>query len=591
MVKYIVIIFLTQACGSHIDVSKNIPVTSNNSAEDIVTDNDENTSENNIPKISIANISTQEVNLMEFTVILDKAYNEDIFLNWSTMPDGSATEGIDFIGVDSETKMIPAGQTSTVLVVSLIDDGLVESDESVNIKIDSISVGELENNIAIGTITDTVLCSSTDTHFNSVGLGSAADPWQICTAEQLKDIGDNGCGVSANTACSAGSTFRLMNDIDMSAVNNFEPIGHNSYGYRFRGNFYGHNKVISNLSIIKPGNNEVGLFGSAVGSIIQDLLLDNVNISGNNNVGGVVGHCNNCSLSNIEVRSGSLSSSGVNTGGIAGHIIGSNTHSNLKNSLDLDSVNLAGGIFGLNGGEIIATNLKNDGNISGSGNIGGLIGDTYADISLSNVINTGSVSSSNARAGGLVGSAASGNVQASINLGQIVASTSAGGLFGRVTTMNISTSFNSGHISKADYSGGLIGFTSSSAILSNCFNKGNITESSLASGGLIGHISSGTTVNSSYSSAKILTSDGYIGGIVGTGSGTLNLIHNYWDTELSGIINYYKALGDAPNEAERKMTNQMFQQSEYDSSFWDFNLIWQIEEGSDYPKLRFHEEL
>ena len=90
------------------------------------------------------------------------------------------------------------------------------------------------------------------------------------------------------------SRFGLANNIDASGTCNwnsgagFTPIGNSSTP--FTGTFNGNNYTISDLFINLPTTNDVGLFGYTWGAIIENVGLLNANITGQNNVGGLVGY-------------------------------------------------------------------------------------------------------------------------------------------------------------------------------------------------------------------------------------------------------------------------------------------------------------
>lgn len=87
----------------------------------------------------------------------------------------------------------------------------------------------------------------------------------------------------------------LLNDLDLSDTL-VDPIGTittkdgtASYENAFCGTFDGQYHVINGLTINKPDQNYVGLFGATYGARIERLGLTNVSISGKQYVGGIVG--------------------------------------------------------------------------------------------------------------------------------------------------------------------------------------------------------------------------------------------------------------------------------------------------------------
>ena len=98
-----------------------------------------------------------------------------------------------------------------------------------------------------------------------VGVVSATD---ISTCEELQNMSSDG-------------DHKLMNDIDCSNTVDwnsgagFKPIS------SFSGSFDGQNHTITGLFINRPGEFDVGLFGStATGSEIKNVGLEDVDITG-----------------------------------------------------------------------------------------------------------------------------------------------------------------------------------------------------------------------------------------------------------------------------------------------------------------------
>lgn len=91
------------------------------------------------------------------------------------------------------------------------------------------------------------------------------------------------------------ANYILMNDLDARSTHDwnkekgFVPIG--TSVKRFTGHFNGNGKTISNLFVNRPEEDYIGLFGATGGSQqVTDLSLVNVDITGNNFVGGLVGN-------------------------------------------------------------------------------------------------------------------------------------------------------------------------------------------------------------------------------------------------------------------------------------------------------------
>ena len=117
----------------------------------------------------------------------------------------------------------------------------------------------------------------------SGGSGTAEDPYLIYTAAQMNEIGANPADWNKH--------FKLMADIDLSSYTGtqFNIIGTDVNP--FTGAFDGNNHTISNFTYTSSATDYVGLFRSiGQGSEIKNLGLLNVDVSGQNYVGGLVGY-------------------------------------------------------------------------------------------------------------------------------------------------------------------------------------------------------------------------------------------------------------------------------------------------------------
>lgn len=148
----------------------------------------------------------------------------------------------------------------------------------------------------------------------------------IKTAQDLQNMKNNLTG-----------KYILMNDIDLSGIANWTPIG--TEADSFKGIFDGNGFVIKNLTIDSNSEN-VGLFGHTTLATIKNVGLENVNIKAGAgtsesqiNVGAFVGTATSTTLSNVYVT-GTIA--GVNTdtndiyaGGLVGNL---NVYSSIINS-------------------------------------------------------------------------------------------------------------------------------------------------------------------------------------------------------------------------------------------------------------------
>ena len=78
----------------------------------------------------------------------------------------------------------------------------------------------------------------------------------------------------------------------------FSPIG--TYQKPFCGIFNGNGHTIKNLAI-RSDKSDIGMFGSTLNAKITNLKIKDINIEGNNNVGGLIGNAAKTNVSNCEI--------------------------------------------------------------------------------------------------------------------------------------------------------------------------------------------------------------------------------------------------------------------------------------------------
>jgi hypothetical protein len=218
------------------------------------------------------------------------------------------------------------------------------------------------------------------------GDGTATDPYLIYTAEQMNTIGAN---PGDWTSC-----FKLMADIDMTGIA-YNVIGNSTT--QFIGTFDGNGHTLSNLTITAPTKDFIGLFGH-VGSVgqIRNLGVENVNVIGRKEVGGLVGR-NDSSITSC-YSTGLVTGSEI-VGGLVGFNEGSITSCYSTGSISGTSYDI-GGLIGWNFGTI--TTCYSTGSVTGSEGVGGLAGSNYGAGTITTCYSTGSVTGA-IYVGGLVG--------------------------------------------------------------------------------------------------------------------------------------------------------------------------------------------
>ena len=229
------------------------------------------------------------------------------------------------------------------------------------------------------------------------------------------------------------------------------------------------------------------------------------------------------------------------------------------------------GLFGYADGATIFNVGLIDNTVTGGQYVGGLVG--YASRStISNSYTTGSVTGTGSYVGGLVGSASRGTkISNSYSTASVTGAGGLGGLVGEADG-TIENSYAAGSVEgTGNLIGGLVGYASSS-VISNSYATGSVTGYDYV-GGLVGYAWR-PKISNSYATGLVTGYD-YVGGLVGwVYVGTT--VNSYWDRQTTSQRSSDGGVG--------KTTDDMKKQTTYEN--WDFDTVWKIDEGNDYPTLR-----
>lgn len=330
------------------------------------------------------------------------------------------------------------------------------------------------------------------------GEGTAANPFRVETAEDLQQMRYN---LSAN--------YELQGNIDATVTANwfegkgFQPIGNSNNA--FTGSFEGNDYDIDDLSINRSGESYVGLFGSTSGTI-ENVNLTNVNITGNDHVGGLAGyssgHINTVSVKGIVTGTGLYSIVGGLVGQYASGQVGdSHTH------VTVSGRRYTGGLLGQSNVSVSSSSASGD--VTGEHYTGGLVGIIYSS-NISNSHATGNVSGHD-YTGGLAGYTTGFSITQSYATGNVSGNDRTGGLAGHCAMTAITLSYTTGNVSGNNNVGGLVGYSTGS--FSETFAAGNVTGNEVI-GGLVGYLPGGA-LESSYSLSRVEGTAGRIGGLIG----------------------------------------------------------------------------
>lgn len=409
--------------------------------------------------------------------------------------------------------------------------------------------------------------------------------------------------------------YILGADLDMTNVA-FSPIG--TSANPFTGAINGAGYKISNLTINKPNDTGVGLFGyvksidSNNKAVIAAMKLQNVNITGRDNVGGLIGQSGTYNETTKITGNGSVlfnnsisgSVNGVsNVGGLVGANYSSPISYSNANAVVTSSGDNVGGLVG-NNKDSVVDNSYATGSVSGGRNVGGLIGVNFnSDVIKSYA--TGQVSAYSF-AGGLIGENQYSDITRSHASGNVIFRSTGGGVFGGLIGRNsfssLTYSYASGKVEGVGYLGGLIGvynvdLTGSAvnqlniidgaytAVFDNNYALGYVVGSGSEVGGLIGVVRINSyvpidyleptvrailKVTNSYSKGDVQGSGNQLGGIIGivyNPHGDFYVNDTYSSGKISRVGDYNITAG-----VVGEVDNELLSKSYYAKNYWDSSL-------------------
>jgi len=185
---------------------------------------------------------------------------------------------------------------------------------------------------------------------NFAGDGAEQSPYQIADEAQLKLLADlvNNSTASVRNAFS-DKHYILTGNINLSAYDNWTPIGSSS-SRPFSGVFDGNGKIITGLTINTTDSTQ-GLFGYISEGIVKNLGLEDVAVTGGDNVGGIAGTINDSAVIFNCYTAGVITGSN-RVGGIAGRIgvtVGKSDSGIVENCYSIATVNGAERVGGIAG--------------------------------------------------------------------------------------------------------------------------------------------------------------------------------------------------------------------------------------------------
>ncbi len=248
------------------------------------------------------------------------------------------------------------------------------------------------------------------------GTGTAADPYQISSTEQMNEIGNNPDDWNKHFILTADID---MNDIAAAEYNIIEA---------FSGTFDGNNHTISNFKLTTTREMYTGLFGSVSGFIRNLGLIDPNIFAEGGIVGSLAGHLDQGIITNCYAKRAIVS---------GGNIIGGLVGSNDSDILECYSTGIVSGNSSVGGlvGRISEGTVKrcySKAGVSGNRSVGGLVGITVHERSeITNSYANGSVEG-DTYIGGLAGQVEQGNAYKCYSTGSVSGNRSVGGFVGNI---------------------------------------------------------------------------------------------------------------------------------------------------------------
>ena len=420
------------------------------------------------------------------------------------------------------------------------------------------------------------------------GAGTESDPYKLSTTRDL-------LAMKPALVKEHMTYFKLMNDIDMSSIENWDPLnpdepydlgivfdggGHSlknltskeKHYSSFFGVLYGkcYNVKFVDAEIVSASNSGAGIIGGYIGTGGKPAIVSGVEASGivtcngkGQSVGGLGGNAREATIENctVNVTVSNPMGDGVNrtaTGGVVGKTIDSAVK--IKNCVVRGIVEITKGVNNTYTGGIVGWQGAADAEITGcevyatvksaGERVGGIVGH-YQGGTLSGCKFYGEVNAASRLAGGIAGITSSASIiENCLSSGKIVCKNNVGGIVGmNENTLTIrcceSSSSIEINVNGVDGIGGVLGLASNgkTVIVEDCIFSGNMNvPTGQRVGGIVGDLGTGSSVRRCYVSGNITGWAG-VGGIVGRAGGLVwNANGNGYDNTIESCIAWFDTI-------------------------------------------------
>lgn len=506
--------------------------------------------------------------------------DSDIFFT-----DNAGSAKSSSLGLSLENVDISADHIFTAYLMSSWTEATIEAGTELmlTVKAEGVSIKksftvEKSVNLAGGHL-NTIQLNAENWNTVLEGAGTESDPYRLSTTRDL---------LAMKPALVGGQMiyFKLMNDIDMSSIENWDPLnpdepydlgivfdggGHSlknltskeKHYSSFFGVLYGkcYNVKFVDAEIVSASNSGAGIIGGYIGTGGKPAIVSEVEASGiitcngkGQSVGGLGGNAREATIENctVNVTVSNPMGDGSNrtaTGGVVGKTIDSAVK--IKNCIVRGVVEITKGINNTYTGGIVGWQSAAGAEITGcevyatvksaGERVGGIVGH-YQGGTLSGCKFYGEVNAATQYAGGIAGITSSESViENCLSSGKIVCKNYVGGIVGmNENTLAVRRCESSSTINCSDNVGGILGISKNDkvATIEDCVFSGNMTAGQRV-GGIVGDLVKGSSVRRCYVSGTITGWCG-VGGIVGRAGGLVwNANGNGYDNTIESCIAWF----------------------------------------------------
>lgn len=505
--------------------------------------------------------------------------------------DNAGTAKSSSLGLSLENVDISVDHIFTAYLMSSWTESVIEAgtELTLTVKAEGVSIKksftvEKSVNLAGGQL-NIIQLNAENWNTALEGAGTESDPYRLSSTRDL---------LAMKPALVKGQMtyFKMMNDIDMSSIENWDPLnsddpydlgivfdggGHSlknltskeKHYSSFFGVLYGkcYNVKFVDAEIVSASNSGAGIIGGYIGTGGKPAIVSGVEVSGivtndgkEQSVGGLGGNAREATIENctVNVTVSNPMGDGTNrtaSGGIVGKTLTS--ADKIQNCVVRGIVETTKGINNTYTGGVVGWQVDAGSEITGcevyatvksaGERVGGIVGH-YQGGTLSGCKFYGEVNAASRLAGGIAGITSSASIiENCLSSGKIVCKNNVGGIVGmNENPLTIrcceSSSTIEINVNGVDGVGGVLGLASNgkTVIVEDCIFSGNMNvPTGQRVGGIVGDLGTGSSVRRCYVSGNITGWTG-VGGIVGRAGGLVwNANGNGYDNTIESCIAWF----------------------------------------------------